>query len=233
MEFDYIVINLDELFAYLKKQTQYPIIETDILRHFFPRYREVMYNGLNLDTYKMHFIMYHYLHKLSRKLIEEKSNYIIHIKYIYIYLLEKPKDGLCQYFNTELETFCKEIVTIEDPSGRYCKFHYKNELDKIDKLDFIDISNYYLNFDNYYKMDEEGLEKTLNGIYKYIQSKDLIEQSLDTLSLSIDTPFERIKERFKYLSKKYHPDRNKGISNDDRFKKISSAYQVLKEYYGR
>ncbi len=231
MDFDYIVINLNELFTFLKKQPKYPVVETDILKYFFPQYNEVMYNGLNLDTYKMHFVLYHYLHKLARKLRFEDSDYYIHIKYIYIYLIRKPEKGFCSYYNEELEVFCNEKTSVIN--DKYCEFHHKLEVEKNNKLDYVDISNYYLNFDNYYKVDEDGLEKTLNGIYKYIVSKDLIEQSLEILSLSIDSSFDRIKERFKYLSKKFHPDINKDKDIEERFKKICSAYQVLKDYYDR
>ena len=235
MDFDYIVINIEELFDYLKNSPKQPIIETELLRKFFADYDDVMSSGINLDTFKMHFVLYHYLYKLKRKLQIDNSKHFIYIKYIYVYLIQKPEKDKCQYFNEELEMFCGEPVetTNEGEEAIYCPFHTNIEESRHNYLDYSDISHYYLNFDNYYKMDEDGLEKTMKGVFKYIKSKDIIEESLDVLSVSLNTPFQRIHERFKYLSKKFHPDINRRENAEEHYKKISTAYQILKDYFDK
>lgn len=235
MDFDNIIIDIDELFFYLKTSPKQPVIETSLMKKFFTDYDDVMSSGVNLNTFKMHFVLYHYLYKLKRKLLIDNNRYFIYVKYIYIYLLKKPEKGQCQYFNEELERFCGEPVvgtqSCDNEHQDYCPFHYDMHNSRRNYLDYSDISHYYLDFDNYYKMDEDGLEKTMTGVYKYIRSKDIIEESLDVLSVSIDTPFQRIHERFKYLSKKFHPDINRRDNAEEHYKKINTAYQILKDYF--
>ncbi len=234
MDFDHIVIDLDDLFDFLKNSEKQPVVETDLLKAFFPDYDEVMkYGGVNLDTFKMHFVLYHYLYKLSGKLRCENYDYQIYIKYIYIHLLKKPLRGFCQFFNEELEQFCCEKITEKYENENYCDYHIDLEIKSRDKLCHKDISHYYLNFDNYYLMNEDDLNNCMENMYGYLRSKDLVEQSLDTLSLPVNSSFDKIKERFKHLSKKYHPDLNKDEQTEDKFKKINSAYQVLKDYHSK
>lgn len=234
MDFDYIVIDLDELLHKIISAKKQPVVETDLLRFFFPDYSEAIASGVYLDTFKMHFVLYHYLHKLRRKLITEKSKYYIHIKYIYIYILKFPEKGLCRFFNEELESFCKEsVINNSESDSCYCDFHSNKEKEKSYSIDFSDIGNYYLDFDNYYKMDEDGLEKTLNGVFKYVKSKSKIEESLDILSVNLDTSFDRIHERYIYLSKKYHPDINREANSNEKYSKINSAYQVIKDFFDK
>ncbi|MFW5799832.1 MAG: DnaJ domain-containing protein [Spirochaetota bacterium] len=231
MDFDTIRLDLDEILKYLKNSKNQPVIETEMLKHFFSEYDDIINYGLNLDTFKIHFVLYHHLYKLSRKLLFENSDYYIYIKYIYIYLLKLPEKGRCRYFNKELESFCNEKINDTDKDTKYCLFHREIENDKDKKLNFLDISHYYLDFNNYYKMDAEGLDKTMKGLYKYMKSRDIIEESFDVLSLSMDAPYERIHQRFKYLSKIYHPDVSKEKDAEKKYMKISNAFQVLKDYY--
>lgn len=237
MDFDeknIINIDINEIFNFLIDSNCYPVIETDLLRNFFPDYEEVMLSGISLDTFKMHFVLYHHLFKLARKLILEKNEYFLFIKYIYIYLLKRPEKNKCQFFNEELESFCGEkVYGTNGKNFKYCKYHHDIEKKKKNQLDFIDISHYYLDFNNYYKMNEKELEKTIGGMYRYVKDKDIIEESFDILSVSIDDPFKRIHDRFIYLSKKFHPDVNKETFSEEKYKKISRAYHILKDFFNK
>ena len=51
----------------------------------------------------------------------------------------------------------------------------------------------------------------------------------DTLGVSSDASEAQIKDAYRKLARKYHPDRNKEAGAEDRFKAIGEAYEVLKD----
>lgn len=51
----------------------------------------------------------------------------------------------------------------------------------------------------------------------------------DVLGVARDADAKRIKEAFRELALKYHPDRNKAAGAEDRFKEIAEAYAVLSD----
>lgn len=53
-------------------------------------------------------------------------------------------------------------------------------------------------------------------------------QCYEILGLQKDASFKEVKQAYRKLSLKYHPDRNKDKSSDKRFKEITEAYQMLK-----
>ena len=55
-----------------------------------------------------------------------------------------------------------------------------------------------------------------------------VQEAFKEFELKPDASDEEIKKQYKTLSKKYHPDRNKDSSAEDKFKKINAAHEVLK-----
>lgn len=55
------------------------------------------------------------------------------------------------------------------------------------------------------------------------------EDFYDLLGVSKDASQDEIKKAYRKLSKKYHPDINKEDNAEDKFKKISEAYEVLSD----
>jgi molecular chaperone DnaJ len=54
-------------------------------------------------------------------------------------------------------------------------------------------------------------------------------QCYDILGLQNEAPFKEVKQAYRKLSLKYHPDRNKDGTADSRFREITEAYQILKK----
>jgi molecular chaperone DnaJ len=48
------------------------------------------------------------------------------------------------------------------------------------------------------------------------------------LGLHKEASFREVKQAYRKLSLRYHPDRNKDVDADKRFKEITEAYQMLK-----
>ena len=49
----------------------------------------------------------------------------------------------------------------------------------------------------------------------------------DILGISKDASEDQIKQSFRSLARKYHPDKNKNPGAEEKFKLISAAYSVL------
>jgi len=56
-----------------------------------------------------------------------------------------------------------------------------------------------------------------------------IQKALKTLQLSSFVSLNDIKERYRELSKKFHPDLN-SKEGEEKFKEINQAYKILREY---
>ena len=56
-----------------------------------------------------------------------------------------------------------------------------------------------------------------------------LKECWDTLELKPSASEEEIKKQYKKLTVKYHPDVNKDAGAEDKFKKISAAYETLKK----
>ena len=59
----------------------------------------------------------------------------------------------------------------------------------------------------------------------FFENKNTDTKLYDILSVSVDSDINEIKQSYKKLARKYHPDRNK--NTEDKFKEISHAYSIL------
>ena len=60
------------------------------------------------------------------------------------------------------------------------------------------------------------------------------KDALDIMELNYDVKWEEIQKKFKFLVKKYHPDKNLGSKKyEDKLKKITLAYSQLKMNFGK
>lgn len=90
-------------------------------------------------------------------------------------------------------------------------------------------------------MWNNALDDKLN-IFKSTNFKDFKKtkvsqtdkDALSVMELNDDVKWEQIHAKFKYLVKKYHPDKNHGSKKfEDRLKKITLAYSQLKKTLGK
>jgi len=65
-------------------------------------------------------------------------------------------------------------------------------------------------------------------VYYQNQSLDAL-QCYQTLGLNESASLKEVKQAYRQLSLKYHPDRNKERESDKKFKEITEAYQFLKQ----
>ncbi len=232
-------IKKEQLLNFLKTEPQ-PVPETRLLREFLPESRQALADGVSLELFRYHFILYHHLYKLSEELEASGSEYVLFIRTINVYLLQKPVPGFCRYFNEAGPGFCG--VTIENPekgeqktSGsvdppQYCSFH-RNIIEEhrdTGTLDDVGMREYYLNLENMEAADEQTLKMWEEGIFTYAASHKEIDRSLEILGLSADFTLQRLKNRYRYLCKEHHPDTAAGkeASSHD-FSTIQHAYKVL------
>ena len=83
-------------------------------------------------------------------------------------------------------------------------------------------NSYNFDFEDNYKENTSEPNKTTNKL----------QWSLYTLNLTIKNSMVEIKNSYKKLAKRYHPDTKNDIKNsDEKFRNIVEAYNYLTEYY--
>jgi len=101
-----------------------------------------------------------------------------------------------------------------------------------DQSEMIELSEYYLNWDNYNLTDHAEVEALLNDFWvqfskfennKYENDKRL--SSLQVLGLKSSASWEDIQQTYRQLVKVYHPDKG---GNSHKFIEIRQAFLVLK-----
>ncbi len=216
------------LFDFLKQQ-EMPVLETTLLRNFFPEDNNRSFRELDLNVVQMHFILYHHLYKLAHSL--NQSNYLLYIYYIYVYLLKKPNPHYCPYFDKSTIRFC---LAGKKSEQKYCHYHHEKELSLSQKHLLVTkgIEEYYLDFENFYNLELEYVEilNRAQKIKKYALISDELEESYQILGLFHGSSLDRVQIKYKVLAKQYHPDLNPSSDANQKFKIITKAYNTLKDF---
>ena len=89
-------------------------------------------------------------------------------------------------------------------------------------------------FNNPFGENNSKNQETFDEIYdrignKFIDSKDIsLENAFELLNLNNNSTVEEIKDRFRELVLRYHPDKCKNVKHvEEKFKAIYSAYEVI------
>lgn len=86
-------------------------------------------------------------------------------------------------------------------------------------------------FDKFKSAVNSVAKESLKAYYEGRYDLDAkARRALDTLKLDYESDFETVKQRYKLLSRKFHPD-NPVTGNNERFLVIKEAYDVLKSAF--
>lgn len=217
-EQDYSELNLAALVELLENNVS-PCWETDLIQAVLPELNLLDRNALKL--YKAHFLLFHSLYKLKDSYIK-KGKYL-HINFMKTFLVNFPETGKCRYYDEDSGLFCNADSVNET---EYCDFHLsKNETDSID---FISDRFFYLDVKNYFSLDESTADAFLNGAWELLNNYSTYRDSCKILDLPEGTGISIVKNRFRHLAKKYHPDISE--ENYQIFSKINTAYRNIIKY---
>ena len=76
-----------------------------------------------------------------------------------------------------------------------------------------------------YENVRDAFENLFNAFFAYHMRIAIYYQ---VLGLESDATYDQLKKRFRELSLKYHPDRNKSPDAEKKFKQIYKAFTVIK-----
>lgn len=220
-------LNLTEILSYLLEQPR-PVEESSLLRRFLPGTEALMRQGVSVGLYRAHFTLYHHLFRLAEAL--SSSRYHLYIHLIHVYLLEKPEEGRCRHFDSEEVRFCG-APAVHTSDGFLCDRH-RIEAERLREhgaISRIGISAFYLDTGNIDAFGSERLERLTRGVFLYMAAYREIERSLEVLGLPIGCSSERLRERYRYLSKRYHPDLGQP-DGAERFAEITGAYHCIARF---
>lgn len=88
------------------------------------------------------------------------------------------------------------------------------------------VREYYLDWENYNKTDQEQVLEMLNSFWQMYFNQDKLISAYKTLELAQREPINVVKKQYRKLVTKCHPD--KGGSHSD-FIAVRQAYEVIKQ----
>ncbi|MCU7836579.1 MAG: DnaJ domain-containing protein [gamma proteobacterium symbiont of Taylorina sp.] len=155
----------------------------------------------DLQLFRQHFIVMNALYELHHELLPQ--NIFLHISALDISIRQVPIGS--RYSNN------KELIS---------EF-YTNE-------GFNRLSDYYLNWDNFNKTNDKDVEKLLNNFWQNYLIYNEHDDSLACLKLTAPCTWLEIKQKYRELCQKYHPDKG---GDKLYFLQIRQAYDNLKPLY--
>lgn len=194
-----------------------PCYESELLKIAFDL--ESISSLDSLSLYQHHFLLYYLLYTLQDEFYKE--NKYLHIHFMRTFLSDYPAPGQCRFYDQYSGTFCHEKT--EEPAESYCSFHREKVGDL--EIEHLSTKYFYYDIENFFKLDKKTAEDFMNGSWEILGSYDKIRESFKILDLPETSGIELIKQRFKELAKKYHPD----VSGDNhtKFNRINNAYRIL------
>lgn len=190
--------------------------ESELLKVTFKNIDILKCNSLTL--FQNHFVLFHILYRLQNYF--QNDNKYLYIHFMRTILLEYPLKNRCRFFNESTLNFCNALC---NENLNYCDFHHKKIGD--DKIEEISSKYFYLDKNNFFKLNKKTAEKFINGTWEILSHYKEYKNSFKILDLPESADTETIKKRFRKLAKKYHPDHNNNF--DKKFNEINNAYQFL------
>ncbi len=208
----------EELFQFLKVRPD-GVTEYDLLRRFIPD--DGQFGDGKLALFRRHFLLYHHLYLLRDRV--EDAGWYLDVGPAFVRLIPFPSGGACRYFDPENGRFCG--LPTEAASER-CPAHEHATRSRRDSgsIGRVGLRGYYLEPRNYHTMDEATLELWMSGVKRYALQFEQIESARRMLGLPVSFTVDRLKRRYRFLSKKQHPDAG---GSDRHFADLQEAYQIL------
>jgi len=91
-----------------------------------------------------------------------------------------------------------------------------------------ELRDYYLDWANFEQTTADDAEDLINQFWQKFLAQDDRSEALNTLELADDADFDQIKQQYRQLAMKYHPDRGGSAT---RLAAINRAMDTLKRYY--
>ncbi|MFP4509167.1 MAG: DNA-J related domain-containing protein [Spirochaetota bacterium] len=175
-------------------------------------------DSAELSLFRRHFELYHALHLLSAAGLPGKH---VHIGLAHVCVRREPASGECGWFDEEVEDFCRR-----PSSGGLCEHHSRLHAvsQESGSLRAADARSYYLDRSNLARMDEAGVKRLMDGVFRAAENYEEIRRAAETLGVSLDSTSRRLQERFRHLVKELHPDAG---GDTARFAEMYAAYQLL------
>jgi len=208
-------INLNELSEFLVESKKF-LLEVELINRFFPEVK--IYAISSIELYYIHFTLFHHLYRL--KPILDKQGIYLHIHFMRTGIVHHPPENKCLYFIVDKLNFCKK-----ETNDKYCDEHSTNHLipDVIDST-----ALFYLDKRNYDFFSEEVLENWYSRVNHILKNNEYYSQALKLLNLTDSYNISSLKQNYRTLAKRYHPDLNPTHTADyQKFLDINRAYQYL------
>lgn len=190
--------------------------ESELLRIAFPGQRIAGADPLAL--FRHHFLLFYHLYRLQDRFQAEGKH--LHIHFMRTGLFPLPPAGQCRFFDPEELAFCAERT----PQGTaYCLGHAGPIPDGA--LETLSLRHFYLDPANFNALDRHTIQAFLDGAWELLTGFDRYQESLEILGLT-DTPtLDQVRQRFRQLAMRHHPDHETGSAEE--FQAINRAYRFL------
>lgn len=204
----------DTLRAWFLARPGEDVVETDLLRAFFPN-DDLFIAGADLELFQKHFLLYRRLWIFDDEL-RQTTGERLWIRSIRSTLLSPPPAGRCGHLDTDTGRYCL-LPLMPD-----CELH-RGQAPEVDSM-----KSYYLDWRNFEGMTTETLGLLMEGFFRWMGKAGAVRAALETLGLPEKTNHRAAKARWRQLSLEHHPDRG---GDAQRFQELSAAWTVLKDYF--
>ncbi|MCH5150104.1 MAG: DnaJ domain-containing protein [Spirochaetales bacterium] len=204
--------------SFLEKQTR-PVYESTLLYNVYPEYRN---KTSSIDIYQYHFAVMRLLYQLQDEL--RRENIYLHVHFMRIKMLPYPQNGFCHEYLEDIGCFCGSPIL--PPGNRYCPFHARSKNDDLPEQ--LSVKYFYLSDKNYDAVNANNADAFLSGTWELLYHYDEYINAVRTLELPEHCSMEMVRQNYRRLAKKYHPDLNNGIASAE-FLNINDAYQILQK----
>ena len=199
-----------------------PCYESELMREGFPEFR--ILGAAPLELFQKHFLLFHWLYRLQERFFAE--NRYLHIHFMRTSLVDYPERGKCRFYEPHLGSFCADQLL---DATEYCAFHRGMVGD--DRLELLSERFFYLDFRNYFALNEGTAREFLDGSWEVLRRHEEIRAALAVLDLPARVDVKTIKSAFREFARTFHPDA--GGDGEERFKQINNAYHLLMRLFTR